>query len=256
MNPAAAAAHRSGARPGDAVVRLECDRRPREHHHEQILTGPLQGATGNVTFDVGTGGERNRRCRRHARRQRQLRSALLGGGGRHSGDVSTPEGEVINSQSRSAFGSVALSWTGDKGYFGGSYGYDDTKLGIPVVEGGILQSTPRKHSIAVRAGAHDLTGAFEAFRATAPIRRYKHEELEGEEVGTAFKNDTTELELIGNHRPFGRMKGSIGGWVLGRAFDAVGAEALSPAVDQKRPGRIPLRRGHVAARHAPIRRSP
>ena len=157
---------------------------------------------------------------------------VAGGGGRHSGDVNTPEGEVINSQSRSAFGSVALSWTGAKGYFGGSYGYDDTKLGIPVVEGGILQSTPRKHSIAVRAGAHDLTGAFEAFRATATIRRYKHEELEGDEVGTAFKNDTTEVELIGNHRAFGRMKGSVGGWVLGRAFDAVGAEALSPAVDQ------------------------
>ena len=28
------------------------------------------------------------------------------------------------------------------------------------------------------------------------------------------------------------MKGSVGGWVLNRAFDAVGAEALSPAVDQ------------------------
>ena len=37
---------------------------------------------------------------------------------------------------------------------------------------------------------------------------------------------------MGSHRALGRMKGSVGGWVLDRAFDAVGAEALSPAVDQ------------------------
>jgi iron complex outermembrane receptor protein len=198
---------------------------------DQILTAPLQGTTGTATFDVGTGASETGGAA-DIRVGNGKFALVAGGGGRHSGDVKTPEGEVLNSQTRSAFGSVALSWTGAKGYFGGSYGYDDTKLGLPVVEGGILQSTPRKHSIAFRAGAHDLTGAFEAFRATATVRRYKHEELEGEEVGTAFKNDTTELELIGNHRTFGRMKGSVGGWVLGRAFDAVGAEALSPAIDQ------------------------
>jgi len=198
---------------------------------DQILSTPLQGTTGNATFDAGTGASETGAAA-DVRVGNGRFALVAGGGGRHSGDVKTPEGEVINSQSRSAFGSVALSFTGAKAYFGGSYGYDDTKLGIPVVEEGILQSTPRKHSIALRGGAHDLTGVFEAFRATATIRRYKHEELEGEEVGTAFKNDTTELELIGNHRTFGRMKGSIGGWVLGRAFDAVGAEALSPAIDQ------------------------
>ncbi len=136
---------------------------------------------------------------------------VAGGGGRRSGDVHTPEGEIVNSQSRSAFGSLGLSWTRANGYFGGSYGYDDTRLGIPVVEEGILQSTPRKHSFALRGGAQNLNGAFDAFRATATIRRYKHEELEGEEVGTAFKNDTTELELIGNHKALGRLKGSVGG---------------------------------------------
>jgi iron complex outermembrane recepter protein len=198
---------------------------------DQILTTPLQGATGNVTFDLGsaateTGGAADVRV------GNGKVAFVAGGGGRHSSDVKTPEGDVDNSQSRSAFGNVALSFTGTKAYFGGSYGYDDTKLGIPVVEGGILQSTPRKHSISFRAGAHDLSGAFDAFRATASIRRYKHEELEGEEVGTAFKNDTTEIEVVGNHRALGRMKGSVGGWVLDRSFDAVGAEALSPAIGQ------------------------
>ena len=98
---------------------------------------------------------------------------------------------------------------------------------------GTLQLTPRRHALTVRAGAERLTGAFEAFRATVAVRKYKHDELEGTEIGTSFSNDTTELQLMGSHRAFGRMKGSVGGWALDRAFDAVGAEALSPAVDQK-----------------------
>jgi iron complex outermembrane receptor protein len=52
-------------------------------------------------------------------------------------------------------------------------------------------------------------------------------------VGTLFTNTTTEFELMGSHRAVGRLKGSIGGWVLDRAFGAEGEEALSPAVDQR-----------------------
>jgi iron complex outermembrane receptor protein len=65
------------------------------------------------------------------------------------------------------------------------------------------------------------------------VRRYKHDELEGEEVGTAFTNNTSEVEVMGSHRAVGRLKGSAGGWFLNRAFDAVGDETLSPGVDQR-----------------------
>ncbi len=82
-------------------------------------------------------------------------------------------------------------------------------------------------------GRRDLNWRFDAYRATLAVRRYKHEELVADQVGTAFSNNTVELEVMGSHRTVGRLKGSIGGWVLDRAFDAVGAEALSPAVDQR-----------------------
>jgi iron complex outermembrane recepter protein len=198
---------------------------------EDIPTKPLDGASGDVTMDFGSAAKEaagaadvrvgNGRFVLHA-----------GGGGRRSGDVDTPEGEIDNSQSRNGFGTVGLSWTGARGYFGGSYGYDDTKYGIPVVEGGILQLTPRRHSLSLRGGGQGLDGVFDAFRATLSVRRYKHDELEGDEIGTAFKNDTTEIEVMGSHRSVGRLKGSIGAWVLDRAFSAEGAEALSPPVDQ------------------------
>jgi iron complex outermembrane receptor protein len=198
---------------------------------EDIPTRPIDGASGNFTADFGS-------AAREAAGAADIRAgngrfALhAGGGGRRSGDVETPEGEIENSQSRNGFGNVGLSWTGDRGYFGGSYGYDDTKYGIPVVEEGTLQLTPRRHSFSLRGGAEQLDGAFDGFRGTVSVRRYKHDELEGSDIGTAFKNDTTEVEVLGSHRAVGRLKGSIGGWVLDRAFDARGEEALSPAVDQ------------------------
>jgi iron complex outermembrane receptor protein len=199
---------------------------------DEIPTEPSTGTHGNFTVDLGSGAREgagagdlhvgNGTFALHA-----------GGGGRRSGDVRTPAGHVDNSQSRSSFGNVGLAWTGVNGYFGGSYGYEDSRYGIPVVEDGILQLTPRRHAFTLRGGGQNLAGAFDSFRATLGVRRYKHDELEGSVVGTAFKNNTAELEVMASHRAFGRLKGSGGGWLLDRAFDATGEEALSPAVDQR-----------------------
>ncbi|MGH9349519.1 MAG: TonB-dependent receptor [Vicinamibacterales bacterium] len=211
-----------GANAIGGLVNVITDEIPREKQ---------QGLDGSVTVDLGS-----------AAREAAVASDLhvgngtfalhAGASGRRSDDVRTPEGRIDNSQSRNGMTSVGLSWTGDRGYFGGSYGYDDTKYGIPVVEEGTLQLTPRRHSFSLRSGAEDLQGVFDSFRATLGHRRYRHEELEGDVVGTLFTNDTTELELLGSHRRVGRLKGSVGGWVLGRAFAAEGEEALSPPVDQ------------------------
>jgi iron complex outermembrane recepter protein len=199
---------------------------------DEIPTAPQRGAKGTVTFDAASAGSQagtaadvhvgNGRFALHA-----------GGGGRRSSNMDTPRGEVANSQSRSGFGNVGLAWTGDKGFFGGSYGYDDMKYGVPVVEGGILQLTPRRHALTLRGGADRLDAPVESYRVSLAHRRYKHDELEGTEVGTAFRNDTTEFQLMAGHRAAGRLKGSVGMWALDRTFEATGAEALSPAVGQR-----------------------
>ena len=100
-----------------------------------IPTQRVNGSGGGFTADFGTAASEgggaadvtwgNNRWALHA-----------SGSGRKSGDVETPEGEVENSQSRSAGGSLGVGWTGERGYFGGSYGYEDTKYGIPFVEEG------------------------------------------------------------------------------------------------------------------------
>jgi iron complex outermembrane receptor protein len=199
---------------------------------EDIPTRRLEGYSGNATVDVGSAA--NEGGAAADIRAGTGRFALhAGGGGRRSGDVATPEGDLDNSQSRSGFGNVGLSWTGANTYVGGSYGYDDTKYGIPIVEEGNVQLTPRRHSVGFRAGGQGLTGLFDSYRATFTLRRYKHDELEGDEVGTSFTNDTEEVELMAGHQALGRLKGQFGGWLLNRRFGASGAEVLSPDVDQR-----------------------
>ena len=219
-----------------------------------IPTRPVQGTSGEVTFDVGTAAEEAGGAGNVQLGNGKF-AVSIGGGGRRSDDFDTPLGKVIElalaqrlHERRRGHGPATRRTSA------ASYGYDDTKYGIPVVEGGTLQLTPRRHALTFRAGAERLTGAFEAFRATVAVRRYKHDELEGTEVGTSFRNDTTELQLMGSHRAVGRMKGSIGGWVLDRAFDAVGAEALSPAVDQNGFAAFAYEEVTLAARDAAVRR--
>jgi iron complex outermembrane receptor protein len=199
---------------------------------EQIPTKPVTGTKGNFTLDGGTAANEGGGAGEFFWGDGRL-AVQVGGGGRRSGDVSTPAGDVENSQSRGGFGTLGVSWTGERGFFGGSYAYDDTKYGIPVVEGGTLQLTPRRHAFDFRGARQGLQGPFESFRASLAHRQYKHEELEGDEVGTLFTNDTTEIDALGSHRRVGRLTGSVGASLLTRAFDAQGAEALSPAVDQR-----------------------
>src|SRR5688500_10108297 len=161
---------------------------------DQIPTEPTTRPTGTMTFDFGSnGGQAGGAGDVHVGNGRF--ALHLGGAGRRSGNYKTPEGEVDNSDSRMAMGQIGAAWTGDNAYAGASYGYDDTKYGIPVVEEGLISLTPRRHAFSVRAGASEMGGWLQSYRATLGVRRYKHSELEGEEVGTTFNNKSTEAEV-------------------------------------------------------------
>jgi iron complex outermembrane receptor protein len=169
---------------------------------DAVPSEAVSGVKGGFTGDLGTNGGQaqgaadlwwgNARWALHA-----------GGGGARNGDYSTPEGTVDNTQARSGFGSVGLSWTGARGYLGANYGYEDTRYGLPYVEEGNVELTPRRSMVNVR-------GEMKAFR-----------------------NDTHEFEFLGTHRNYGRFSGSFGARALDRSFSAVGDEALSPPVDQQ-----------------------
>lgn len=198
---------------------------------DQIPTEKVGKPTGSVTLNVGdNAAPAGAAGDVHVGKGRL--AMHFGGGGQRSGVYHTPEGDVDNSQSRSGFVNVGGAWTGDRRYAGISYGYDDTKYGVPVLEEGAISLTPKRHAFTARAGGQGLDGGLSSYRATLGVRRYTHSELEGDEVGTLFKNNTIEGELLLSHRPIGRLSGTAGGWFLSREFSAEGAEALSPPVDQ------------------------
>jgi len=198
---------------------------------DQIPTTRTTGTAGNFTFDLGSnGGQAGGAGDIHVGNGQW--AFHFGGSGQRIGDYSTPEGEADNTQSRSATTSLGGAWTGEHSYVGASYGYTDMKYGIPIVEEGQIQLTPRRHAFNVRAGGSALPGFIQSYRATLGVRRYEHEELEGSEIGTRFDNDTLEGEVLLSHRKAGGLLGSVGGWLLNRQFAATGEEALSPPVDQ------------------------
>ena len=198
---------------------------------DTIPTTRVNGVRGGMTADLGSAAS-DVGAAGHLLYGNNTWAVRASGSGRRSGDVDTPEGTIENSQSRGGFGSVGVAWTGERSYFGGSYGYDNTKYGLPFVEEGQIQLTPRRQMFGLRTGADNLGGAFSSFRALFGYRHYRHDELEGDEIGTQFENNTTDLNLQAKHRQLGRLTGTIGGSFLTRAFTATGAEALSPPVDE------------------------
>jgi iron complex outermembrane receptor protein len=200
--------------------------------NEQIPTAPLNGYQGGIISDFGTGAREGGVAGNVLWGNNQW-AVHAGGTARGSGDVRTPDGEVDNSQSRGASADVGLSWTREKHYVGGSYGYDDEKYGVPVVEGGEIELTPRRHQFTARGGGKDLSGFLSSYRATFGVRRYTHDEVEGAEVGTTFNNNTLDVDLLAGHQKYGRLSGAFGVALGDRDFEAIGAEALSPPVNQK-----------------------
>ena len=200
--------------------------------NENVPTTPLTGTHGAFVVDFGSAAREgsgagdlrwgNGRWVVHA-----------GGSGKRNSDFRTPEGKIPNTQSRGGFGNIGASWTSARGFAGASYGYDDTRYGVPVVEGGQVELTPRRHVVAAKAGISNLTGPIEGIRANYASRRYRHEEIVGGEVGTRFANDTDEFDLLVRHRKTGRFSGTVGAWLLNRNFAAVGDEALSPPVHER-----------------------
>jgi iron complex outermembrane receptor protein len=189
-------------------------------------TGEAQAEFGTAAEEAGTAGELSVGNGKYALHG--------GGGGRRSGDVGTPLGDIENSQTRTGFGHAGGSFTGSTGFVGASYQYDDTKYGIPIVEGGGIELTPRRHVFTARGQSRGLDAFVNALRASFNVRRYKHDELDAGEIGTQFKNDTLDFDVMATTRPVGgRLHGTYGFSGYDRSFEAIGEEALSPPVDQQ-----------------------
>jgi iron complex outermembrane receptor protein len=173
------------------------------------------------------------------------------GGGEEHAEEEEAFGVLPNSAVETTSGTVGASYVGRSGFFGASWTGFDTLYGVPgghaheeeappVEEGAPPAEEPGPVRVDLRQRRVDLRGArtepFGGFRAAKVrfgVTDYEHKELEGEEVGTLFLNDSWEgrLELL--HNPLGAFTGSFGVQLASRDFEAIGAEAFVPPTETR-----------------------
>ncbi|MET0268475.1 MAG: TonB-dependent receptor [Duganella sp.] len=169
-------------------------------------------------------------------------------------------------------GSVGLSWIGDYGYLGVAYTKERTSYGIPGhshefegchphgdhlhcgdheegAEGGEEHDHDHDHAgeavpqVKLDSQRWDLRGEYRnpmagisKLRLRASLTDYRHDELEGEEVATSFRNKAHDVRVEAEHAPLGGWRGVVGVQSTKRDFSATGEEAYVPATVTKKHG--------------------
>lgn len=221
--------------------------------HHQIHDHPHQGLRGYTT---GFGGSANGQAGGAAGFDLGIGNWLVWGSGsaQRTSDYSTPEGKVDNSRTRLSNSSGGLSWFGSKTFFDIGYRYEEGKYGVPFAgefeghgheegeeeeeegeeheEHGDISLGFRRHNLRIGTGWKDLDFALPSFRLSVNYADWQHKELEGDEVGTLFRNKQITYRGVFQQRKTGNLTGSFGFQGSQRAYKTTGAEALAPPVDQ------------------------
>lgn len=197
-----------------------------------IPTARVSAATGTLTFDSGSAAREANGAGEFSVGRGNM-AFHFSGNAQRTGDYRSPDGRIANSFNRGGAAQAGASYVTDNGYLGASVGYDRSHYGIPLVEAGQTNLDPRRKTLDLRAERRNLPGFIGSFRVTGNIRRYRHDERDGDQIATAFTNNTSEFEVMANHRQAGRLKGAFGGWGMTRSFLSEGEEALSPRVNQR-----------------------
>ena len=160
-------------------------------------------------------------------------------------------GTVDNSWARAQGATVGASYVADRGFLGIAFGGYDTEYGIPghhhheEEPGGLKEDHDHDDGVYAdleqrRVDLHgqldDPFAGFEAVRLSAGWRDYRHDEIEGDELGTRFDNRWTEARLDLVNEPTLGFAGTLGLHVVDRDFAAVGEEAYVEPTDTRRYG--------------------
>ena len=152
-------------------------------------------------------------------------------------DYRSPLGRIANSASRSANGEGSIGYFGEKGFLQGTYNVDRRRYGIPFAaffeSGGEatadeenIDIKARTNNAKLRGGFHNLNSFVTRMNFAVNFTDYRHQELEGEEVGTTFNNDTFSYRTMFEQKPFRMLSGRFGFEGFKRDYETIGEEAL------------------------------
>jgi iron complex outermembrane receptor protein len=143
------------------------------------------------------------------------------------------KGKLINSDSRSDGGALGASLTFDNGYIGASFSTLNNNYGTVAEEDVRIDMKSDRWDIASEFTDIDALSNIGINRVKFRLSHtdYMHQELEGAEVGTTFKNRGMAGSLELGHNPIAGFKGVIGAQFDNTNFEALGEEAFVPNVN-------------------------
>jgi iron complex outermembrane recepter protein len=169
-----------------------------------------------------------------------------------SAELLAEEGETLdpdesgilpNSAISTRSGAFGASWVGTRGFLGASISRFDTNYGIPAhaehhdedddhaeedAEAEQVRIDLVQRRVDVKGQLDQPFAGHDALRVQVGRGRYRHVELEGNEIGTEFNTDSVEARLEAVHRPLAGWRGAWGLQYGRRDFSAVGEEAFVP----------------------------
>lgn len=140
--------------------------------------------------------------------------------------VDQPRDTLPNSAIDTKSGSVGATYFWKAGQLGASINQYETLYGVPTDEP--IQINMKQTRFDLNG---ELTQPFSVFRSAKlqfGLGRYRHSEVEGEEIGTTFKNKAWEGRLELAHQPIGDITGTIGLQSAYSDFSAMGEEVVTP----------------------------
>jgi len=160
----------------------------------------------------------------------------------HDEDEDEAFGVVPNSDLEFSTGSAGLSFVGDWGFVGVSYRTNDSAYGLPGhahdhedddgddhqdehAEDGDPRLVMAQNRWDARGDINIEGAPIERVRFSLGTGKYRHREIEGDEIATTFTNEGWEGRFEFRHRPIGNMEGAFGLQTFSRDFAAIGAEA-------------------------------
>ena len=136
------------------------------------------------------------------------------------------DGTLINSATKTDGGAAGLSYIGESGQIGVAYSGFDSLYGTVAEQD--VKINLRQRRFEAHGEWLKPVGLLRAAKFNFGLADYQHDELEGTELGTRFKNKGYEgrFELL--HEKLGPFEGALGFQSSRSDFEAVGEEAFLP----------------------------
>ena len=142
-------------------------------------------------------------------------------------------GELANTQARNLNGVIGLGYVGTGATAGVALTHYDFNYGLPHAPDGdeAAHIVGRRTAGTFRATINTSRAAFPFIKVDLAVQDYQHDEvLDDGDIGTSFKLNTQTLNTSAKTQ-IGRFRGSVGAQLLAKQYDALGAEALTPAAN-------------------------